>query len=71
MLYDHPISLLHLKNPHDIFIAVLVITGVPSRGDQPYSAGLQKHMAQQFIALARDSQGLEKNLNVSICKNSR
>ena len=42
MLYDHPISLLHVKQQHDSFLNVLVITGVLSRGDQPYSVGLQK-----------------------------
>jgi len=50
MLYGHPISLLHVKQPLDSFLTVLGITGVPSRGDQPYSVGLQKLAPQQFIA---------------------
>jgi hypothetical protein len=65
ILYGHPISLLHVKQPHDSFITVLVITGVPSRGDQPYSVGLQKLAPKQFIPRVRDCQRLEKHLNVS------
>ena len=65
MLYDHTISLLHVKQPHDMFLTVLVITGLPSRGDQPYSVGLQKRAPQHFIACDRDCQRLEKHLNVS------
>ena len=42
MLYDHPISLLHVKQPHDTFLSVLVITGLPSRGDLPYGVGIQE-----------------------------
>ena len=50
MLYGHLISLLHVKQPHDSFLTVLVITGVPSCGDQPYSVGLQKLTPQHLIA---------------------
>ena len=35
MLYGYPVGLLHVKQPHDSFLTVLVITVVPSRGDQP------------------------------------
>jgi len=48
--YDHTISHLHVKQPHDSFRTVIVVTGVPSRGDQPYSVGLQKLAPQHFIA---------------------
>jgi hypothetical protein len=60
MLYDHPIGLLHVKHPHDSRLTVLVITGLPSLGYQPYSVGLQKHVPQHFISRGRDCQGLEK-----------
>ena len=50
MLYGHPIGLLHDKQPHDSFLTVIVITGVPSRGDHPYSGGFQKPPPQHFIA---------------------
>jgi len=50
MLYDHPISLLHVKQQHDSFLNVLVITGVLSLGDQPYSVGLQRLTPQELIA---------------------
>jgi hypothetical protein len=50
MLYDHPITLLYVKQLHDSFISLLVITGVSSRVDQPYSVRLQKHAPQQFVA---------------------
>jgi hypothetical protein len=59
VLYGHPFSLLHLKQPHDSFLTVLVITGVPSRGDQPYSVGLQKlrrNTLFQADAIVRDSR---------------
>jgi len=65
ILYFHPIGLHHVKHPHESFLTVLVITGVPSRGDQTYSVGLHKLAPQQFIARGRDRQGLEENLNVS------
>jgi len=65
MLYDHPNSLLLVKHPHDKFLTVLVITGVPSRADQPYCDGHKKVVPQHFIARGRDCQGLDKNLNVS------
>jgi len=65
MLYDHHISLLHVKQPHSRFLAVLVITVVLSRGDQPFSLGLQKRPPQHFIASGRDRHELDKNLNVS------
>ena len=58
MLYDHPISLLHVKQPHDGFLTAL-ITGVPSRMDQPYCVGLQNLAPQQFIARGRDCQTRE------------
>jgi len=50
MLYGHPIGLLHVKQPRDSFLTVLVITGLLSRGYQPYSVGLQKLAPQQLIA---------------------
>jgi len=65
MIYDHPIGQLHLKKSHDSFLTVLVITGLPSRGNQPYSVELQKPAPQHIIARGCDCQGLEKNLNVS------
>jgi hypothetical protein len=42
--------MLHVKQPHDSFITVVVIKGVPSLGDQPNSVGLQKIAPQQLIA---------------------
>ena len=65
MLYGQTISLLHVKQPHVSFLTVLIITGVPSRGDHPYIVGLQKLAPQQFIARGRNCQTLEKHLNVS------
>ena len=65
MFHDHPIGLLHVKQPHDSFLTAFIITGLPSRGDQPYSVGIQKLAPQNFIACGRDCHGLEKNLNVS------
>jgi hypothetical protein len=53
MLYDHPISLLHVKQPHDSFLTVLVIKCVPSRGEQPYSVGLQKLRPTPYCTLTR------------------
>ena len=63
MFYDHPIGLLHVKQPHDSFLTLLVITGVPSRGDQTYSVLLQKRAPQQFIAGGRDLQELDLNVS--------
>jgi hypothetical protein len=50
MIYDHPIMLLHVKQPHDSFLTVLVIKGEPSRRDHPYSVVLQKLAPQHLIA---------------------
>jgi len=69
VLYFHPISLLLGKQPHDSFLTVLVITGVPSRGYQPSSVGLQKLAPQLLIAadaIVRDSR---KTSIFPICKN--
>jgi len=52
---------------HDSFLTVLVITCLPSRGDQTYSVLLQKLAPQHFISRVRDRQGLEENLN-PICR---
>ena len=65
MHYDEPISLFHVKQPHDSYLTVVVITGLPFRGDQLYSVGLQKLTPQHFIACGSDCQSLEKNLNDS------
>jgi hypothetical protein len=50
MLYGKPISLRHVKQSQDSFLSVLVITGVPSDGEKPYSVGLQKLAPQHLIA---------------------
>jgi len=65
MLYDHTIVMLHVKQPYDSSLTVLVIIGLHSRADMPYSVGIQKHAPQHFIACGRDCQGLQKNINVS------
>ena len=65
MLYDHPLSQLHMKKPFHRFLSVLVITGVPFRGIQSYRVGFQKLAQLQFISRGRDCQGLEENLHVS------
>jgi len=69
ILYDQPIPLIHVKQPHDSFLTVLVITGLPSRGVQTYSVGLQKLAPQHLIAGWRDCQGFEKNLDISDLQN--
>jgi hypothetical protein len=68
-LGDHPIILFHVKQPHDSFLTVLVIKGVPSSGDQPYYVGLQKLKPQHLIAQRRDCQGFEKNFDISDMQN--
>jgi hypothetical protein len=65
VFYDHPIGLLQVKQPHDSFLTVVVITGVPSRGDQTYRVWLQKLAPQHFIARGRHRHGFEESLNVS------
>jgi hypothetical protein len=60
--FFHLFGLLHFKQPNDSFLTLLVIKGVPSRGDQTYSVGLQNLAPQHFIARGRDSQRLELNL---------
>ena len=70
MLYDQPISLLHVKQPLDSILTVLVITGVPSRGIIPIVSGF-KTCAQQFIACGLDCQGFGRTSMFQICKDSR
>ena len=64
-LYVNPIGLLYVKQSHDSFLIVLVITGVPYCGNQTYIVGHEKLAPQQFITRGRDRQRLEDNLNVS------
>jgi hypothetical protein len=42
MIYEHPVGLFHVKQPHDSFLTVHVITCVSSLEDQTYSVGLKK-----------------------------
>ena len=63
-LYGHPIGLLHVKQPHDSFHTVLVITIVPSRGT-PYIFRLQKLAPQHLIGSSRYWQGFQENLDNS------
>jgi len=65
MLYDHPIGQLNVKQTHDSFLTVLVITGVPSCRDQTYSVGLHKLTPQHIIAIELDCQRLEKHLDIT------
>ena len=64
MLNLHPVSLLHVKEPHHGLLTVLV-TCVPSRGDRFYRVRLQERALQHLVARGRDVQGLEVNLDVS------
>jgi len=57
-----------MEEPHDSFLSLLVITGVPYLGDQPYNVGLQEIAPQHFISRERDCHGLEKYINVSDLK---
>ena len=59
VLYDHPICLLHVKQPHGNFLTVLVITDVPSRGDQTLLSGFKNLRSNTLLhadAIVRDSR---------------
>jgi len=40
--YIHPVRLFHMQQPHQGFLAILVITGVPSSGYESHSVGLKE-----------------------------
>ena len=65
MLYVHPIGQINVKQPHDSFLTVLVVTGEPSNVDQPYNVGLEKLAPQLFIACRRGCQRLVNHLDIS------
>jgi len=65
VIYDHPIRMLHVKQPHDSFLTVLVITCVNSRADYSCSVSLQKLAPKTYYCTWRNHQGLEENNNVS------
>jgi len=65
MLSGHTIGLLRVKQPHDSILTALVITCVPSRGDQPCSFRLQKLAPQHCSARLRDCQELMENHDIS------
>ena len=57
MLFGQLFGLLHVKEPHDSFLTVLVITGVNSLVDQRYSFGLKnlrRNTLLQADAIVKD-----------------
>jgi len=52
--YLHPVSLLHMQQPNQRLLTILVITSVPSGWYESNSVGLQESFTQYLIARRRD-----------------
>ena len=63
--YSASVRLFHMYQPHQGFLAVIIITAVTSCRYQTYGLGLQKSLSQDFVTCGGDGEGLEENLDVA------
>jgi len=65
-LHDlHPVRLFRMQQPHQGFLALPLIKGVPFRRDESYGVGLPNPFAQDLIACRRDLNHLDKKVDVT------
>ena len=64
MRYSATVCLLHVQEPHQGLLPVILIAVVLARGNQTDCVGFQKYLRMHFITSTDDRVRIEENLHV-------